>query len=476
LQDSTVTIRNDRSVILIKARFRDKVPGIVRDQSDSGESVFIEPEAITSAGDELHQLIQEEKQEMFRILQEITSKIRNKLDDILQTLKMLSIVDLIFAKVCFSRDFDMTEPILNQDSIIDIKKARHPLLMFEKGWGRHLGQQKKEPDLDSVVPIDVRIGEDFDTLVITGPNTGGKTVSLKTVGILALMTQAGLHIPALPGSRVAIFRDIFADIGDEQSIQQNLSTFSAHLTQIVRILKNADRQILVLLDELGTGTDPQEGAALGIAIIDFLHEKDARTMATTHLTALKTYAHAHPRIENASVEFDMETLQPTYRLFIGTFGSSNALAIASRLGLPKQVVTKATELVQREDARIEDLINALQQVKAKLENERVEASIAKEEAQKIKNQYETMIKSLKEREEKLASSVTIEVEEKHEEENFEPVPVTFESLKQGDMVRIRSLNTIGQVIKKISEKNKLLIRAGLMKVEVRADDLESVRV
>jgi len=476
LQDSTVTIRNDRSVILIKARFRDKVPGIVRDQSDSGESVFIEPEAITSAGDELHQLIQEEKQEMFRILQEITSKIRNKLDDVLQTLKMLSIVDLIFAKVCFSRDFDMTEPILNQDSIIDIKKARHPLLMFEKGWGRHLGQQKKEPDLDSVVPIDVRIGEDFDTLVITGPNTGGKTVSLKTVGILALMTQAGLHIPALPGSRVAIFRDIFADIGDEQSIQQNLSTFSAHLTQIVRILKNADRQILVLLDEIGTGTDPQEGAALGIAIIDFLHEKDARTMATTHLTALKTYAHAHPRIENASVEFDMETLQPTYRLFIGTFGSSNALAIASRLGLPKQVVTKATELVQREDARIEDLINALQQVKAKLENERVEASIAKEEAQKIKNQYETMIKSLKEREEKLASSVTIEVEEKHEEENFEPVPVTFESLKQGDMVRIRSLNTIGQVIKKISEKNKLLIRAGLMKVEVRADDLESVRV
>ncbi|MDQ1318462.1 MAG: mismatch repair protein MutS2, partial [Candidatus Poribacteria bacterium] len=384
LQDSTVTIRNDRSVILIKARFRDKVPGIVRDQSDSGESVFIEPEAITSSGDELHQLIQEEKQEMFRILQEITSKIRNKLDDILQTLKMLSIVDLIFAKVCFSRDFDMTEPILNQDSIIDIKKARHPLLMFEKGWGRHLGQPKKEPDPDSVVPIDVRIGEDFDTLVITGPNTGGKTVSLKTIGILTLMTQAGLHIPASPGSRVAIFRDIFADIGDEQSIQQNLSTFSAHLTQIVRILNNANRQILVLLDELGTGTDPQEGAALGIAIIDFLHEKDARTMATTHLTALKTYAHAHPRIENASVEFDMETLQPTYRLFIGTFGSSNALAIASRLGLPKQVVTKATELVQREDARIEDLINALQQVKAKLENERVEASIAKEEALKIK--------------------------------------------------------------------------------------------
>jgi DNA mismatch repair protein MutS2 len=476
LQDSTVTIRNDRSVILIKARFRDKVPGIVRDQSDSGESVFIEPEAITASGDELHQLIQEEKQEMFRILQEITSKIRSKLDDILQTLKMLSIVDLIFAKVCFSRDFNMTEPILNQDSIIDIKKARHPLLMFEKGWGRHFGQPKKEPDPDSVVPIDVRIGEDFDTLVITGPNTGGKTVSLKTVGILTLMTQAGLHIPAMSNSRVAIFRDVFADIGDEQSIQQNLSTFSAHLTQIVRILNNADRQILVLLDELGTGTDPQEGAALGIAIIDFLHEKDARTMATTHLTALKTYSHAHPRIENASVEFDMETLQPTYRLFIGTFGSSNALAIASRLGLPKQVVTKAMELVQREDARIEDLINALQQVKAKLENERLEVAIAKEEALKTKNQYETMIQSLKEREEKLANSVVIKVDEKHEEEIFEPVPITFESIKQGDMVRIRSLNTIGQVIKKIGEKNKLLIRAGIMKVEVRADDLESVRV
>jgi len=481
LQDSTVTIRNDRSVILIKARFRDKVPGVVRDQSDSGESVFIEPESITGAGDELHHLIQEEKQEMFRILQEITSKIRNKLDDVLQTIKMLSVVDLIYAKVCFSRDFDMTEPILNQDSIIDIKKARHPLLMFEKGWGRHpeeIGQSKKEIDPNSVVPIDVRLGEDFDTLIITGPNTGGKTVSLKTVGILSLMTQAGLHIPAAHGSRVAIFHDVFADIGDEQSIQQSLSTFSAHLTQIVRILNNADRRVLVLLDELGTGTDPQEGAALGIAIIDFLHEKDARTIATTHLSALKTHAHIHPRIENASVEFDMETLQPTYRLFIGTFGSSNALAIASRLGLPKQVVLKATELVQREDSRIEDLINALQQVKAKLESERVEASIAKEEAIKMKDQYEILIQSLKEKEEKLANSVTVEADKQYEkqdeEENFEPIPVTFESLKQGDMVRIRSLNTVGQVIKKISEKNKLLIRAGLMKVEVRAEDLESV--
>jgi len=475
LQDSTVTIRNDRSVILIKARFRDKVPGIVRDQSDSGESVFIEPEAITGAGDELHQLIQEEKQEMFRILQEITSKIRNKLDDILKTLKMLSIVDLIFAKVCFSRDFNMTKPTLNQDSVIDIKKARHPLLMFERGWGRHsveIGKQNKELDPNSVVPIDIRLGEDFDTLIITGPNTGGKTVSLKTVGILSLMAQAGLHIPVSPGSRVAVFRDVFADIGDEQSIQQNLSTFSAHLTQIVRILRNVDHQILVLLDELGTGTDPQEGAALGIAIIEFLHEKDARTIATTHLSALKTYAHAHPRIENASVEFDMETLQPTYRLFIGTFGSSNALAIASRLGLPDRVFSKATELLQREDARVEDLINALQQVKAKLENERAETSIAKEESLKMKNHYEIMIQSLKEREEKLASSVAVEVEEQHEEK-FEPIPIIFESLKQGDTVRIRSLNKIGQVVRKVSEK-KIIIRTDVMKVEVRSEDLEGV--
>ena len=401
LQGGTVTIRKGRLVIPVKVRSRDNVAGIIRDQSDSGETLFIEPEATSGAGDDLQRLLNEEKQEMFRILQEITENIRGKRDKLTQTLKTLSITDLIHAKACFSRDFQMSEPILNQDDRIDVKKARHPLLMYERGWGRRpvgTPQSSGEVDRDSVVAIDARLGDDFDVLIVTGPNTGGKTVTLKTIGLLSLMAQAGLHVPAASGSHLAVFRDVLADIGDEQSLQQNLSTFSSHLVQIVRILEQAGRRTLILLDELGTGTDPQEGAALGTAIIDFLYRKGTRAIATTHLRALKTYAHAHPRIENASVEFDMETLQPTYRLLIGAFGSSNALAIAHRLGLPEEVTARASDLVEGEDARIEDLINSLQQVKSQLEKEREVLTVAKEESLELKRQYETMLQALQEKE------------------------------------------------------------------------------
>jgi DNA mismatch repair protein MutS2 len=476
LQSGTVTIRKGRAVIPVKVRFRDKVPGIVRDQSDSGETLFVEPEATAGAGDELHRLLGEEKQEMFRILQELTDKVRGKLAEIARTLKMLSIADLIHAKACFSKDFDMSEPMLNQDGKIDVENARHPLLMFERGWGRRpvgARQDDEEMDPDSVVPIGVRLGEDFDVLIVTGPNTGGKTVALKTVGLLNLMAQAGLHIPASPGSRFAVFRDIFADIGDEQSLQQNLSTFSSHLSQIVRILEQTDHRTLVLLDELGTGTDPQEGAALGTAIIDFLYRKGSRTIATTHLRSLKTYAHAHPRIENASVEFDMETLQPTYRLLIGAFGSSNALAIARRLGLPDEVVSRASELVEGEDARVEDLVNSLQQIKSQLEKEREGLSAAKEESLELKRQYEAMLQALEEKEEGLADLISTGVDGTDGQE-AEPVPATFASLQRGDTVRIRSLNTVGQVIGKMQDKNKLVVRTNMMKVEVRPEDLEVV--
>ena len=476
LQGGTVTIRKGRAVIPVKARFMDKVPGIVRDQSDSGETFFIEPAATAGAGDELHRLLGEEKQEMFRILQELTDKIRGKLDEIARTLKILSIVDLINAKVCFSRDFDMSEPLLNRDGKMDMKSARHPLLMFERGWGRRpagMPQNNEEVDPDSVIPIDARLGEDFDILIVTGPNTGGKTVALKTIGLLSLMAQAGLHITASPGARLAVFRDIFADIGDEQSLQQNLSTFSSHLSQIVRILKQADHRTLVLLDELGTGTDPQEGAALGTAIIDYLYKKGSRTIATTHLRTLKTYAHAHPRIENASVEFDIETLQPTYRLLIGAFGSSNALAIAERLGLPEEVISRASELVEGEDARVEDLVNALQQIKSQLESERESLSTAKEESLELKRQYETMIKALQGKEEGLADLMAAEAGEA-DQQDVEPVPATFDSLQRGDTVKIVSLNTVGQVIAKMHDKNKLLVRTNMMKVEVRPEDLEVV--
>ncbi|MFC1718491.1 endonuclease MutS2 [Candidatus Poribacteria bacterium] len=478
LQSSTVTIRKGRPVIPIKIRSRDSVSGIVRDQSDSGETVFIEPTAVSGASDELQHLLNEEKHEMFRILQEITEKIRSKQDKIGQTLKMLSIVDLIHAKAYLSNDFDMNEPSLNQDGIIDIKKARHPLLMYERGWGRRpMGepQNTEEMDRDSVVSIDVRLGSDFDVLVVTGPNTGGKTVTLKTIGLLSLMAQAGLHVPASPGSRLAVFRDVLADIGDEQSLQQNLSTFSSHLTQIVRILNQAGHRTLILLDELGTGTDPQEGAALGTAIIDFLHRKGAHTIATTHLRALKTYAHAHPRIENASVEFDMETLQPTYRLLIGAFGSSNALAIAQRLGLPEEVVSRASDLVEGEDARIEDLINSLQQAKGQLEKERESLSAAKAESLELKRQYEIMIQSIQEKEKTLADLIPAGADGM-DEQDAEPVPATFAELERGDTVKILSLNTVGEVIGKMRDKNKLVIRTNMMKVEVRPEDLEIVRM
>jgi len=472
LQGGTITIRKDRSVIPIKARFRDKVPGIIRDYSDSGETVFIEPSAVSDSGDELQRLIQEERLETFRILSEITEDIKIKLDDISQTLKMLSIVDLIYAKACMSRDFMMSEPVLNADGKIDVKKARHPLLMYERGWGRHpIDEDPIEKDTDSVVPINLNLGIDFDTLVITGPNTGGKTVTLKTIGLLSLMAHAGIHIPASEGSQIAIFQNIYADIGDEQSIEQNLSTFSAHLTQIVRILNQADGRSLTLLDELGTGTDPQEGAALGTAIVDYLLEKGAKSIATTHLSALKTYAHIHPRIENASVEFDLKTLQPTYRLFIGTFGSSNALSIAQRLGIPRKVISRANELVEKEDVRVEELINALQQTKANLEDEREATLIIKKEAQEIKQNYETMLKELQEREERLKAQYNLPDTKIEEEKPSEPVPVTFADLQKGDIVHINSLNTVGEVLKKMADKNKILLRVGAMKVEVYPDDL-----
>lgn len=475
LQGGTVTIRKGRPVIPVKIRFRDYVPGIVRDRSDSGETLFIEPSATAGDGDELQRLLGDEKQEMFRILQEITDKIRDKLDKITETLKTLSVVDLINAKACFSKDFDMNEPILNKDGKIDLRKARHPLLMYDRGWGkRPIGVPKVSEDMadEPIIPTDVRLGEDFDVLVITGPNTGGKTVTLKTVGLLSLMAQAGLHVPASPDSHLAVFRDILVDIGDEQSLQQNLSTFSSHLTQIVRIIEQADHRTLILLDELGTGTDPQEGAALGTAIIDFLYKKGARTFATTHLRALKTYAHAHPRIENASVEFDMETLQPTYKLLIGAFGSSNALAIAQRLGLPEEVISRAYELVQGEDARVEDLVNALQEIKSRLEKERESFFAAKEESLELKNRYEAMLQALQERESKLAD-LPDEIDEDSEEE-AEPVPADFATLQRGDMVKILSLNTVGEVIQKMHGKNKLVVRTNMMKVEVRPEDLEVV--
>ncbi|MBD3184524.1 endonuclease MutS2 [Candidatus Poribacteria bacterium] len=470
LQSGTITIRKGRPVIPVKVRFRDNVSGIVRDQSDSGETVFVEPSSTSGKSDKLQQLIQDEKQEMFRILQEITEKLRSKKKQVWETLETLSFVDLIHAKASFSRDFEMNEPILNTRGRININKTRHPLLMYERGWGkRPVGETKEiNEDPDSVVAISVRLGDDFDALIITGPNTGGKTVTLKTIGLLSLMAQAGLHIPAAEDSEMAIFSDVLADIGDEQSLEQNLSTFSSHLVQIVRILEQAADQTLILLDELGTGTDPQEGAALGIAIIDYLHKKGSRTVTTTHLNDLKTYAHSHPRTENASVEFDMQTLQPTYRLMIGAFGSSNALSIAQRLGVPKDVISRASELVTGEDARVENLVNSLQQIKSQLEKEREELATVKDESIKLKQHYENLLESMGKKTGKSIDDII------DEEERNEPVPVTMDSIQRGDMVKILSLDMEGEVVGMLRDKNKVLVLANTMKVEIKPEDLEFV--
>ena len=334
-------------------------------------------------------------------------------------------------------------------------------------------------ELDDSYPNLSRLGrkiglfKDIEDAIFASIDMSGSIKNNATLELHRIRKEIEVKRAKIKSKLQSLFRDIFADIGDEQSLQQNLSTFSSHLSQIARILKQADHRTLVLLDELGTGTDPQEGAALGTAIIDFLHRKGSRTIATTHLRALKTYAHAHPRIENASVEFDIETLQPTYRLSIGAFGSSNALAIAQRLGLPEEAISRASELVEGEDARVEDLVNALQQIKSQLEKERESLSAAKEESLELKRQYETMLHILQKKEGRLADLVAAEADGA-DEQDAEPVPATFDSLQRGDTVKIRSLNTVGQVIAKMQDKNKLLVRANMMKVEVRPEDLEVV--
>ena len=369
LQDALITMRGDRYCIPVKAEYRSQVQGLIHDQSASGSTLFIEPMAIVKLNNDLKELYVQEQDEIRKILASLSEEAAQYIEEIRTDYRSLTDLDFIFARGALALTMRASRPILNEEGRIRIREGRHPLL-----------DQKK------VVPITVSLGDEFSLLIITGPNTGGKTVSLKTVGLLTLMGQAGLHIPAGDRSEIAVFRQVYADIGDEQSIEQSLSTFSSHMTNIVSFLKKVDDRSLVLFDELGAGTDPTEGAALAIAILSHLHKRNIRTMATTHYSELKIYALSTPGVENACCEFDVENLRPTYRLLIGIPGKSNAFAISGKLGLPDYIIDDAKKRLSEQDVSFEDLLSDLEASRRTIEKEQAEIAAYKKEAETLKRQ------------------------------------------------------------------------------------------
>ena len=371
LQDAVITMRDNRYCIPVKAEYKSQVPGMIHDQSSTGSTFFIEPAAIVNLNNQLKELSIKEKEEIEAVLADLSLQASAHTLELAEDQKIMTFLDFTFAKASLAMDQKATKPLFNTEHRLHIRKGRHPLLPSKK-----------------VVPIDIHLGRDFDLLVVTGPNTGGKTVSLKTVGLFTLMGQAGLHIPALDRSELSVFTEVFADIGDEQSIEQSLSTFSSHMTSIVSILRQADENSLCLFDELGAGTDPTEGAALAIAILDHLHTRGIRTMATTHYSELKVYALSTSFVENACCEFSLETLAPTYRLLIGIPGKSNAFAISSKLGLPDYIISAAKEQITTEEKSFEDLLTDLEQSRITIENERLEIASYKEEIKTLKERLQ----------------------------------------------------------------------------------------
>lgn len=367
IQEPIITIRQNRYVIPIKQERRIKFPGIVHDKSDSGATLFVEPFEVVELNNTLRQLIKDEEREILKILQKLTALVGEKAPEINDSVLILGKIDFIYARAVLANNMKAVEPKLNQKGFVNLIQARHPLLK------------------NSVVPINIRLGKDFDILLITGPNTGGKTVTLKTVGILTLMAQCGLHIPAAEGSEIAVFKKIFCDIGDEQSIEQNLSTFSSHMKYIVHILSWTDSNSLILLDELGAGTDPTEGAALGMAVLDFLRKKKSKVIATTHHDTLKTYAYLTEGVNNARVEFDEKTLKPTFQISIGLPGKSCAFIIARSLGLAPEVILRAQSFLSQEKIKADSLIEKIEQDKKLIEKEKDLIKITREESFEIKD-------------------------------------------------------------------------------------------